>query len=125
MSAFQADVIASCVGPVTAAAFELWGVPTIYPERSRLAAMVKQLEVELPSRRSGLTIELLGGSQLLLHGDDVLLVTKKGKMIRFPVTDVKLQGRNTMGVRIVDLDADDQVGSLARVEAEQTPAATV
>jgi DNA gyrase subunit A len=58
-------------------------------------------------------------------GDDVLLVTKKGKMIRFPVTDVKLQGRNTMGVRIVDLDADDQVGSLARVEAEQTPAATV
>jgi DNA gyrase subunit A len=59
------------------------------------------------------------------EGDDVLLVTSKGKMIRFPVADVKLQGRNTMGVRIVDLDADDKVGSLARVEAEQTPAATV
>jgi DNA gyrase subunit A len=58
-------------------------------------------------------------------GDDVLLVTTKGKMIRFHVTDVKLQGRNTMGVRIVDLDDDDKVGSLARVEAEQTPAATV
>ena len=27
-----------------------------------------------------------------------------------------------MGVRIIDLDADDQVGSLARVEAEQAPA---
>ncbi|WP_243060168.1 uroporphyrinogen-III synthase [Nocardioides sp. SR21] len=73
VSAFQADVIASCVGPVTAAAFEMWGVPTIYPERSRLAAMVKQLEAELPSRRSGLAIELAGGHQLLLHGDDVLL----------------------------------------------------
>jgi DNA gyrase subunit A len=59
------------------------------------------------------------------EGDDVLLVTTKGKMIRFPVSDVKLQGRNTMGVRIVDLDADDKVGSLARVEAEQTPAAAV
>jgi DNA gyrase subunit A len=59
------------------------------------------------------------------EGDDVLLVTSKGKMIRFPVADVKLQGRNTMGVRIVDLDADDKVGSLARVEAEQAPAATV
>jgi DNA gyrase subunit A len=57
--------------------------------------------------------------------DDVLLVTTKGKMIRFHVSDVKLQGRNTMGVRIVDLDDDDKVGSLARVEAEQTPAATV
>ncbi|GAA4363336.1 uroporphyrinogen-III synthase [Nocardioides caricicola] len=73
VSAFQADVVASCVGPVTAAAFEMWGVPTIYPERSRLAAMVKQLETELPSRRSGLAIELASGHQLLLHGEDVLL----------------------------------------------------
>ena len=73
ISAFQADVVASCVGPVTAAAFEMWGVPTVYPDRSRLAAMVKQLETELPSRRSGLAIELVGGHQLLLHGDDVLL----------------------------------------------------
>ena len=48
IGAFQADVVASCVGPVTAAAFEMWGVPSIYPERSRLAAMVKQLETELP-----------------------------------------------------------------------------
>ena len=50
VGAFQADVLASCVGPVTAAAFEMWGVPTIFPDRSRLAAMVKQLETELPSR---------------------------------------------------------------------------
>jgi len=73
VSAFQADVVASCVGPVTAAAFEMWGVPTIYPDRSRLGAMVKQLETELPSRRSGLMIELVSGSQLLLHGSDLLL----------------------------------------------------
>jgi uroporphyrinogen-III synthase len=73
VSAFQADVVATCVGPVTAAAFEMWGVPTIYPDRSRLTAMVKLLDIELPSRRSGLTIELAGGHQLLLHGQDVLL----------------------------------------------------
>ncbi len=73
VSAFQADVVAACVGPVTAAAFEMWGVPTLYPDRSRLAAMVKQLEIELPSRRSGLAIELASGNQLLLHGDEVLL----------------------------------------------------
>ena len=72
ISAFQADVVASCVGPVTAAAFEMWGVPTIQPERSRLAAMVKQLETELPSRSTGQTIEV-AGHLLLLHGDDVLL----------------------------------------------------
>lgn len=50
VAAFQDDVLASCVGPVTAAAFDVWGVPSVHPERSRLAAMVKQLEVELPAR---------------------------------------------------------------------------
>ena len=66
------DVVASCVGPVTAAAFELWGVPTIHPERSRLGAMVRQLEVELPSRSRGLSIEVAGRT-LLMHGDAVLV----------------------------------------------------
>ncbi len=72
VAAFQADVVATCVGPVTAAAFELWGVPTVMPERSRLAAMVKLLETELPSRRDGLSTEV-AGHVLLLHGDRVLL----------------------------------------------------
>lgn len=72
VGAFQADVVASCVGPVTAAAFEMWGVPSIYPERSRLAAMVKQLEVELPSRSCGVSLEV-GGRTLLLHGETLLV----------------------------------------------------
>ena len=53
------------------------------------------------------------------EGDDILVVTTKGKMIRLHADEVTSQGRNTMGVRIIDLDADDQVGNLARVEAEQ------
>ncbi|MBS45434.1 MAG: uroporphyrinogen-III synthase [Nocardioides sp.] len=73
VSAFQADVLAVAVGPVTAAAFELWGVPSVYPERSRLAAMVKLMETELPSRRAGTAIELATGQQLLLHGEQVLV----------------------------------------------------
>ena len=54
-------------------------------------------------------------------GDDILVVTTKGKMIRFHAADVSAQGRNTWGVRIIELDADDHVGSVARVEAEQAP----
>jgi len=68
VGAFQADVVASCVGPVTAAAFEMWGVPSVFPDRSRLAAMVKQLEVELPSRHDGSSWQV-GGRTLLLHGE--------------------------------------------------------
>jgi DNA gyrase subunit A len=59
------------------------------------------------------------------EGDDILVVTTKGKIIRVHADEVTSQGRNTMGVRIIDLDADDQVGNLARVEAEQAaPEAT-
>ncbi|MGH7313426.1 MAG: hypothetical protein ACREJV_09650 [Candidatus Rokuibacteriota bacterium] len=34
--------------------------------------------------------------------------------------DISSQGRNTWGVRIIDLEQDDRVGSIARVEVEQT-----
>jgi len=54
--------------------------------------------------------------------DDILVITTKGKLIRMHVADVRSQGRNTMGVRIIDLESDDRVGSIARVEAEQAPA---
>jgi DNA gyrase subunit A len=53
--------------------------------------------------------------------DDLLIVTTKGMMIRIRTSEVSSQGRNTMGVRVIGLDADDRVGSIARVDAEQTP----
>jgi DNA gyrase subunit A len=52
--------------------------------------------------------------------DDLLVVTTKGKIIRIHAADISPQGRNTWGVRIIDLEPDDRVGSIARVEAEQT-----
>ena len=59
------------------------------------------------------------------EGDDILVVTTKGKIIRVHANEVTSQGRNTMGVRIIDLDSEDQVGNLARVDAEQvTPEPT-
>jgi DNA gyrase subunit A len=55
-------------------------------------------------------------------GDHILVVTTKGKVIRIDAAEVSSQGRNTMGVRIIDLEPDDRVGSVARVDAEQAPA---
>jgi DNA gyrase subunit A len=51
-------------------------------------------------------------------GDDILVVTTGGKMIRMHAAGISSQGRNTWGVRIIGLEPDDQVGSIARVEAE-------
>ena len=70
LDAFRVDVLATCVGPVTAAPFEMWGVPCVQPGRARLAAMVRTLEVELPSRRRGTEI-VVGAHRLLMHGDRV------------------------------------------------------
>lgn len=70
VEAFRDDVVATCVGPVTAAPFELWGVPVVQPARARLAAMVRTLEVELPSRRQGTEL-IVHGHRLLLHGDRI------------------------------------------------------
>jgi DNA gyrase subunit A len=56
------------------------------------------------------------------EGDDLLVITTKGKMIRMHVAGVRSQGRNTMGVRIIDIENDDRVGSIARLDAEQAPA---
>ena len=70
VEAFRDGVLANCVGPVTAAPFELYGVPVLQPGRARLAAMVRALEVELPSRRGGTGLDVRG-HRLLLHGDSV------------------------------------------------------
>ncbi|PYO35719.1 MAG: DNA gyrase subunit A [Candidatus Rokuibacteriota bacterium] len=63
------------------------------------------------------------GMLQIREGDDILVVTTKGKIIRVPAAEVTSQGRNTMGVRIIELDPDDQVGSIAGVEAEQAAGA--
>jgi DNA gyrase subunit A len=62
------------------------------------------------------------GMLQIREGDDILVVTTKGQMIRVPGGEITSQGRNTMGVRIITLDPDDRVGSVARVEAEQAAA---
>ncbi len=66
-------------------------------------------------RKSGIVaIKLDKGDELvwskLTSGeDDVLLVTKNGKSIRFSGKEVRPMGRNTMGVRGILIGKDDQV----------------
>ncbi len=52
------------------------------------------------------------------EGDEVLLVTTAGKIQRLRVVDINEIGRNTQGVRIMRLDKDDKVASLARIPAD-------
>jgi DNA gyrase subunit A len=51
-----------------------------------------------------------------VNGDeDLLVTTNKGTIIRLPLTQVKVAGRNTQGVRLIRLDEDQEVSSVAAV----------
>ena len=45
--------------------------------------------------------------------DDLLVVTKKGVIIRTPLSEVKIAGRNTQGVKIINVEDRESVASLA------------
>jgi DNA gyrase subunit A len=47
-----------------------------------------------------------------------MLVTEKGMVVRWPVKDVRTTGRSTQGVRLMKLDAQDVVASMARIVPE-------
>ncbi len=51
-------------------------------------------------------------------GDDVIVVTTQGQLVRMPADDIRDTGRNTLGVRIVSLNDGDEVAAAARVPAE-------
>jgi DNA gyrase subunit A len=51
----------------------------------------------------------------VLDSDQIMLVTNGGQLIRCPVDDVRIAGRNTQGVRIFRTDADEKVVSVERV----------
>jgi DNA gyrase subunit A len=51
----------------------------------------------------------------VLPDDELMLITKQGVAIRMPVKGIRVAGRNTQGVRLVNLDAEDLVMDVARV----------
>jgi DNA gyrase subunit A len=46
---------------------------------------------------------------------DIILTTEQGMNVRIPVKDIRSQGRNTMGVRVMRLNEGDKVVSVTKV----------
>ena len=70
VAAMRGPVLSLCVGPVTAAPLEVLDIPTVQPERSRLGAMVRKLEAEMPVRARRLPV---AGHWMELRGHAVLI----------------------------------------------------
>ncbi len=58
--------------------------------------------------------ELLSGF-LVEDGDEVLLITDSGVVIRTSVADISVQGRDATGVRVMDPGKENRVAAIARV----------
>jgi DNA gyrase subunit A len=58
----------------------------------------------------------------VLPEDEIMLITKGGVIIRSPVSQVRVTGRNAQGVRLVHLDEGDLVTAVARVVPEDDSA---
>lgn len=51
--------------------------------------------------------------------DDLMIITNKGIMIRQHVSDLRIMGRNTQGVRLIRLDANDTISAVASVVGDE------
>lgn len=47
--------------------------------------------------------------------NELLITTKDGVMIRVPASDIRVQGRATQGVRIMNVKPEDEVAAVARI----------
>ena len=55
------------------------------------------------------------GTTTVSEEDELLVTTKEGVMIRIPANEVRVQGRATQGVRIMNVKAGDEVAAVARI----------
>ena len=105
-----------------------YGGPTILTVSQR--GFGKRTPVNLyPLRRRGgqgvytLKISERNGPVVAMHqvedDDQLMIVTDSGKLIRLRVVDISITGRQTQGVRLIEIDDDQHVTSCARLDEEQ------
>ncbi len=64
-----------------------------------------------PSTRNGTLIAI----REVKSDDELMITSRNGIVIRLPIHDVSVLGRNTQGVRLINLEAGDTVADVARI----------
>lgn len=57
--------------------------------------------------------------QSVVDGNDLMIINKSGVAIRMSVDNMRIMGRNTQGVRLINLKNNDEIAAVAKVEAEK------
>ena len=50
------------------------------------------------------------------EGDEIMISTNKGRVIRVAIKEIRIAGRNTQGVRIIKLSGDEKVVSAIKID---------
>ena len=58
-------------------------------------------------------------STSVIEGDNIIVMTTKGIVIRTPLTRIRAMGRATQGVRVMNLKDGDRVSDLIRVPTDE------
>jgi DNA gyrase subunit A len=66
--------------------------------------------------RNGLVV----GVAYVQAGDELLLITQQGMILRTLTDDVRAIGRNTQGVKLIDIEGDDKVVGIAKLVEKET-----
>jgi DNA gyrase subunit A len=59
------------------------------------------------------------GALTVRDADEIMLITSAGQMVRTFVKDIREAGRNTQGVKLIELEAGDKLQAIAPVISEQ------
>jgi len=65
------------------------------------------------TRRNGRTVGMLQVGD----DDEMMLISSNGTLVRTPVGDVSIMGRNTQGVRLIRVESGQRLVGLARIES--------
>ena len=52
-------------------------------------------------------------------GDEILLITQQGMILRMQTDGVRAIGRATQGVRLIDIEDDDRVVAVAKLDVDE------
>lgn len=74
------------------------------------------ISIKLSDRNGALV-----GAVQVSDSDEVLLISDQGTMVRTRIMEVSVQGRNTQGVRLINLSADEHLVGLATVQEPEQP----
>jgi DNA gyrase subunit A len=87
-----------------------------YRKTNRGAKGVKTINI---TEKTGALVAI----KVVQEDNDLMIITKSGLTIRMDMTEIRVMGRAAQGVKVIRLEDDDEIASIAKVEVDDEKAA--